>query len=612
MAHSRISVGIEPAQGAVEDADTFATGGMARDAADFAVLPISRWHEDAGAVAERALQRGYFVPDDLVIQSSESSYCVLGKATPWTGGGGGAASHAEALAAKEFEYANYVGLRGVVAPAIAGEEEVADYARLLCALLATGTDMPVLVRVRLGTSGTWQRWNRVRLLCGHNSRLQVLLELDPADGSAASMRQWQAEPMRVVALPAGMFVPNASGYPVLRRQQQEAVVRWMDFGVALAVLQPDSSAEMGDHIRYLRHLAASRPERDPASAASDEYRDVLQAPLQPLMDHLESVTYETFELDAPKYEHYEEAIFRAITGVAAARAAGARSQLVLMVVGAGRGPLVSRALHAARRCEADVDVVALEKNPSAMVELQRKNAALWGGAVTLVHADMRRWVPGRRADILVSELLGSFGDNELSPECLDGALAQLAAADCVCIPRRYTAHVAPMSSAVLFQKAREYGDGHGLETPYVVNMHAAAVLADEKAAWSFCHDLPATAAESGQPDTLDTRNQRSCAAAFVAQDASLIHGIAGFFDAELYPGVELSIRPGTHTAGMHSWFPMYFPLKQPLTVAAGDDVVVRMWRRTTDARAWYEWCVEAGRDSSGIHNTNGRESAIGQ
>ncbi len=28
----------------------------------------------------------------------------------------------------------------------------------------------------------------------------------------------------------------------------------------------------------------------------------------------------------------------------------------------------------------------------------------------------------RQADILVSELLGSFGDNELSPECLDGAV----------------------------------------------------------------------------------------------------------------------------------------------------------------------------------------------
>jgi protein arginine N-methyltransferase 5 len=26
-----------------------------------------------------------------------------------------------------------------------------------------------------------------------------------------------------------------------------------------------------------------------------------------------------------------------------------------------------------------------------------------------------------KVDILITELLGSFGDNELSPECLDGA-----------------------------------------------------------------------------------------------------------------------------------------------------------------------------------------------
>jgi protein arginine N-methyltransferase 5 len=34
---------------------------------------------------------------------------------------------------------------------------------------------------------------------------------------------------------------------------------------------------------------------------------------------------------------------------------------------------------------------------------------------------MRDWDAPEKADILVSELLGSFGDNELSPECLDGA-----------------------------------------------------------------------------------------------------------------------------------------------------------------------------------------------
>lgn len=35
---------------------------------------------------------------------------------------------------------------------------------------------------------------------------------------------------------------------------------------------------------------------------------------------------------------------------------------------------------------------------------------------------MRRVEVPEPVDILVSELLGSFGDNELSPECLDGAI----------------------------------------------------------------------------------------------------------------------------------------------------------------------------------------------
>jgi len=35
---------------------------------------------------------------------------------------------------------------------------------------------------------------------------------------------------------------------------------------------------------------------------------------------------------------------------------------------------------------------------------------------------MRELAVPAHADILVSELLGSFGDNELSPECLDGAM----------------------------------------------------------------------------------------------------------------------------------------------------------------------------------------------
>ena len=39
----------------------------------------------------------------------------------------------------------------------------------------------------------------------------------------------------------------------------------------------------------------------------------------------------------------------------------------------------------------------------------------------ILFGDMRLIDVPEPADILVSELLGSFGDNELSPQCLDGA-----------------------------------------------------------------------------------------------------------------------------------------------------------------------------------------------
>jgi len=58
---------------------------------------------------------------------------------------------------------------------------------------------------------------------------------------------------------------------------------------------------------------------------------------------------------------------------------------------------------------------------SFLHSLQAQQEELWGDQVTVVSCDMRDWSSPEKADILVSELLGSFGDNELSPECLDGA-----------------------------------------------------------------------------------------------------------------------------------------------------------------------------------------------
>lgn len=89
----------------------------------------------------------------------------------------------------------------------------------------------------------------------------------------------------------------------------------------------------------------------------------------------------------------------------------------------------------------------------AVDSLQALKDEEWGDRVTVVAADMRVWQAPEQADILVSELLGSFGDNELSPECLDGAQRVLKDGG-VSIPQKYTSYLALLSSSTLFNAVK--------------------------------------------------------------------------------------------------------------------------------------------------------------
>lgn len=81
---------------------------------------------------------------------------------------------------------------------------------------------------------------------------------------------------------------------------------------------------------------------------------------------------------------------------------------MVMVVGAGRGPLVQAVLNVSKILEKHVKVYAVEKNPYAMNTLVHRNKYEWDSQVTLVKEDMRTWQAPELADILISELLGLF------------------------------------------------------------------------------------------------------------------------------------------------------------------------------------------------------------
>ena len=83
-------------------------------------------------------------------------------------------------------------------------------------------------------------------------------------------------------------------------------------------------------------------------------------------------------------------------------------------------------------------VYAVEKNPNAVhthASAQSENWAAVNAEIFL--GDGRVWEAPEKCDILVSELLGSFGDNELSPECLDGAQRCLKQKTGICIATLY-------------------------------------------------------------------------------------------------------------------------------------------------------------------------------
>jgi len=461
----------------------------------------------------------------------------------------------------------------------------------------------------------------------------------------------------------------------------------------------------GGHVHYLQYLRHLRSKKDVCQVLDTEeskmelnYLDHLQSALQPLGDNLEYSTYETFERDPVKYERYRRAVELALIDKKRSgelrKDSDSITHVLILVVGAGRGPLVQASLDAVANVNRETDdnsfitpkIIAVEKNPSAVLYLHSLKAKDidWATSVDIAECDMRYAddhpllsgvISGRdenKADIVVSELLGSFGDNELSPECLDGVQrCGLLKTTSISIPQKYTSYISPVTSMRLHSEAQAQaytpsnaleGPGgkpcgllHAMETPYVVRSHAAAQTHQEASCWEFSHPL-----KDVDNDGLCTAevakhvNNERCATVLFEPDTkkgagygggygqfnrsvdalasmcpgkikdTTIHGFLGTFHCVLYEAQNetsiISIAPNSFSVGMFSWFPLYFPLKEPLLVPVDASIRCSVWRKSDSngrngSRVWYEWCVEIlSGDSvlnvSSLHNPNGRSSHV--
>ncbi|KAJ9072975.1 hypothetical protein DSO57_1021457 [Entomophthora muscae] len=543
------------------------------------------------------------------------------------------------LLQKEIEWASHLGLKGVFLPPItheSKEECLPNYARVINQIISSNqSHMQYILPIHLDEDVSifaWKKWNLFRNLVGHQTLLKIALVLSESHrpGIKARVAQWLGEPLSHVLLPASRFIPNRKGYPVLSRVDQEAFRSLYMVAPHFVILAPqkplpqhtcNGDASLSAYSDYIRHLASNV---DPPTCAFESqktfdsfakgYSDYLQAPLQPLMDHLESATYEVFEKDPVKYQLYEQAVYKALVDLNRAH-----DPVVIIVAGAGRGPLVDRCLKAAETAELPIKLYAVEKNPNAFVTLQRRKAQDWHDKVTIFFSDMRSWVAPEKADILVTELLGSFGDNELSPECLDGAQKVLKDGG-ISIPCDYSSYLAPMSSVRLHESIAAYNEPSKFEIPYVVMFQQVRLLADPAKTWTFTHPLPASG-DLVDASIDNSRNDRYSVNRFkfTPDTEGLVHGLAGYFEATLYKDVVMSIHPTNHSPGMFSWFPLFFPLSSPIHVTPGTQLEVHIWRCSAPSskKVWYEWCaipkapLQTCTSQSVIHNPNGRSYWIG-
>mmetsp|Transcript_44642 Transcript_44642/g.95967 ORF Transcript_44642/g.95967 Transcript_44642/m.95967 type:complete len:665 (-) Transcript_44642:96-2090(-) len=565
----------------------------------------------------------------------------------------------------ELRWAAHLALRAVILPppcATASSGFHSAYARVVNEALLEGMfpsreaddDVHLALRVNCDGSG-WTAWNRFRSFCDHHPRLGVALELGSASNGCRDqeLNRWLGEPVRFVILRPCSFLTNRQGFPVLPRRLKallqglfrrkvEVIIAEdypdpaseeegeeedkkgdtaVDAGAdaekpselptivtACASTPSPAAASAGAMLTYVARLFQSLPELNSVEKFSHSHFDTLQCPLQPLQDNLESETYEVFETDPVKYKLYEEAVF---TFLQERIAAGKAAPFVVMVLGAGRGPLVAASLRAAARASTEIVVWAVEKNPNAVHALRhRKRSEPDWACVEVVASDMRNWKSTRKADCIVSELLGSFGDNELSPECLDGA-QHLLAEDGVSIPQSYVSSLAPISAAALWADARgrnggantgmQGGDSGQLETAYVVCIHRAYYpSAGPQDCFTFRHPK--------RP--FEATNDRTAELSFEVQEDTLVHGFAGYFDCVLYGDVRMSIHPDTYSKGMFSWFPMFFPLQVPVYLRKGQTLRSHWFRRHDDRKVWYEWAISEPAPTA-LQNPGGRSWAIG-
>jgi hypothetical protein len=242
-------------------------------------------------------------------------------------------------------------------------------------------------------------------------------------------------------------------------------------------------------------------------------------------------------------------------------------------------------------------VYAIESGDIATVAaaVARENGL--GDRITIINEHSSRATLPERVDFVVTDMSGRFGFEAGLFELMRDARRRFLKPGGRIIPRAVSLWIAPVESSdvrahVDFWSAEIHGlsfrAAHGVATStgYPRAFEPAELLADGSCLTAANLNEDAVTLQG----RIDTR---------IGRDA-VMHGVAGWFSAELADGVELTNAPG-HPARINRRN-VFFPLRESIAVRRGDCVSIAMAIRPESLIV--RWRVTIARDGQRLHETD--------
>ena len=276
--------------------------------------------------------------------------------------------------------------------------------------------------------------------------------------------------------------------------------------------------------------------------------------------------YEAMEKDNAKYFLYYAAIFSELQFI---KKCLNEKTINGMVVGAGRGRLVDYFLDSTQELGMSAIIYVAECNSSANDFLRdrykekdnvivlppflvRTTEELCLAAdMDLINERVKSLLQDKSIDLFISELLGSFGDNECMQEIMSACKNAFGSSDSVSLPRSYSTYICAIQSQVL----KNYFQVNCPDSMYILGLPDDTVILSE-----------ITEVYSSVCTVLKREMVAFLKLKLFKNTTREITGLAGYFRAHLGNGIVIDTTP-TESRNTFFWETAFFPFAKPVEIS---------------------------------------------